>query len=215
MILINIDGIDGSGKSTIVEKIFNLFCLMGIRTKVVHFPRYKTQIGSWIHKVLIGEKSCNGVPLQVLYTADRIDFCLNEIEELNSYEVVLIDRYYTSGYVYGMKEGLSVPSIQKMHEGIIKPKKHFILKVPIEQVIGRLKTRDCVERYDNKETLEEVYNLYIGLKSILPKDETIEYIDNSNGYQEQAFTKIVHDILEILRESELYGINKGNSSGVS
>lgn len=162
MILVNIDGPDAVGKSTIIEEIKTLlFDVCGYKVESVHFPRYETPIGKVIKRSLNGEILMSPESLQMLYGADRVNFCeyaFNQFEK--EVDLLLVDRYATSGLVYGQVDGLTKEKVCMIQEGVIAPDLNIILTAPFDVLIKRMKDRGNVDKYENEKMLEKSIILY-------------------------------------------------------
>ncbi len=105
MKLIVIEGLDGSGKTTQIEKIKKYLSTKNIKTKYIHFPDYNSPVyGELISRFLRGElgsiNEVNPYLVALLYAGDRN----NAKEKINNWlqqdYVVLADRYVYSNIAY-------------------------------------------------------------------------------------------------------------------
>lgn len=191
MLLINIDGPDCSGKSTVCKKLQDkIFESTDYNMTHVHFPRYDTEIGKVIKSVLHGEVELNPLALQMLYSADRVDFCANMLPKLSKEnDIVLVDRYATSGVVYGRLDNISTVTLYDLQSNILHPHINFILDCPENVLMDRLSKRGNADKYENLENLKKSRTYYKTLKPLFLGN--IEYIDSNRPIDE-----VVNDIYQ-------------------
>lgn len=102
--IISIDGSDCTGKSTLAGNLMARLTAEGKKVKVLHFPRYDTEIGKLILRHLKGEFRIDVAAFQYLYIADQMDYTRNGlfIEDMANYDYIIFDRYKDSSLVYFM-----------------------------------------------------------------------------------------------------------------
>jgi len=112
--LIVIEGLDGSGKSTQINRISEYLLAKGHRCRKLHFPRTTPPhlfsqerepiYGELIARFLRGElgniQQVNPYLVALIYAGDRFDFKPTLEEWLNAGDVVLLDRYVYSNVAY-------------------------------------------------------------------------------------------------------------------
>lgn len=130
MHFINIDGPNKVGKSTFINAVFEeLKKSSKLKVYVQHFHRRETLIGETIQKVLNGEYKVDSLALQKLYSVDRLDFTNVQYKQLeeDGYDLVITDRYHTSGLAYGFATDLDIDTIIEFDKHCIKPDVNIIL----------------------------------------------------------------------------------------
>jgi dTMP kinase len=101
--IIVLEGLDGSGKSTQGELIVNNLCKLGINSSYKHFPMLKKDnaFGILLSKLLSGDfgklGALNPYLNAMLFAADQFSG-KNEISKND--EVVILDRYFYSNMAY-------------------------------------------------------------------------------------------------------------------
>lgn len=157
--IIVIEGGDQAGKltqSTMLEKALKK---RKIKTKLFHFPDYKTPIGKEIRKYLDGKRKFPPQVIHCLLAANRWEK-LNEIlaaQEKNS--VLIMNRYYHSNLVYGIANGLKQKWLDSLDEGLPKADLVILLDVTQKESFRRQKThRDKFEK--NEEFLKKISKIY-------------------------------------------------------
>jgi len=184
--IIVIEGGDQAGKltqSTLLEKALKK---RKIKTKVFHFPDYKTPIGKEIRKYLDGKRKFPPQVIHCLLAANRWEK-LNEIlaaQEKNS--VLIMNRYYHSNLVYGIANGMKQKWLENLDTGLPKADLVILLDVTQKESFHRQKTRrDKFEK--NEEFLRKISKIY----RATAKKKHWKIIDASKSKQE------IHD--EILK----------------
>jgi len=182
---ISVEGIDGSGKTSQVERIVEYYKKQGKNVIQTREPRKTGVIGEIAQEVLNGEQKMSPLALQYLFATDRV---LSQeeviIPALKRGDIVVSDRCFWSAIVYGIldrtggnydyKEAdfmLVVYSILSMYHRFIVPDYTFYLKIPLETALSRLKKKDDVkEIYEHKEKLKKVIEGYNWLSEKFVKE---------------------------------------------
>ena len=157
--IIVIEGGDQAGKltqSTLLEKALKK---RKIKTKLFHFPDYKTPIGKEIRKYLDGKRKFPPQVIHCLLAANRWEK-LNDIktaQEKNS--VLIMNRYYHSNLVYGLANGMKSKWLENLDAGLPKADLVILLDVTQKESFSRQKThRDKFEK--NEEFLRKISKIY-------------------------------------------------------
>ena len=177
--IVVIEGGDQAGKltqSTLLEKALKK---RKIKTKVFHFPDYKTPIGKEIRKYLDGKRKFPPQVIHCLLAANRWEK-LNEIlaaQEKNS--VLIMNRYYHSNLIYGIANGMKQKWLENLDAGLPKADLVILLDVTQKESFNRQKThRDKFEK--NEEFLRKISKIY----RITAKKKHWKIIDASKSKQE-------------------------------
>lgn len=187
---IAIEGVDGGGKTTQVEKISHYFRQKGRKVIQVREPRKEGLIGNIVQKILTGKLKIPSVALQYLFSTDRV---LNQEEvilpALKRGDIVVSDRCFWSAVVYGILDRtkssydyktadllLITQSILSLYHQFIVPDYTFYLKISLATALLRTKGKnDVKEIYEDREKLQKVIEGYEWLskkfaKEIIPID---------------------------------------------
>ncbi len=147
MKFVNIEGLDGSGKSTQIELLTKHFEEQNIPFKYLHFPRTDSPVfGELIAKFLRGEfgdmDEVNPYLIALLYAGDRNDAKSLIREWLDNNYLVLIDRYVFSNIAFQCAKIQSKEEISKLsnwikylefdYYKIPKPDLSIFLDVPLD-----------------------------------------------------------------------------------
>lgn len=166
-----LEGIDGSGKSTQVEKLSKYFTNLGEEVFVTKEPT-EGIIGNLIKKIIHEEIKVSPISLQYLFGADRALHLQDEvIPALKMGKIVLSDRSLWSAVAYGIadldlqdkdKERLLVAyNVLSMYGSFLIPDKTFIIsvtsKIAMERVIIRSEEITLYEKEDRLKKVEKIY----------------------------------------------------------
>ena len=162
--LITIEGIDGTGKSTLVE---NLKGLLSDLDPVFTREPGSTWIGEAVRRGIA--EGIDPVAEALLFTADHAAHLETVVRpQLANGRIIISDRYSDSRYAYQastLKGILPDPMrwMKSIHEGwTVVPDLTFLLVIPIEDAVERLnKNRTHQEHFECVSTLEEVKNNYL------------------------------------------------------
>ena len=103
--LIVIEGLDGAGKSTQINRLSEYLSDRGYSCRLLHFPRTDSPVyGELIARFLRGElgdiHQVNPYLVALIYAGDRFDFKPTLENWLNAGDIVLLDRYVYSNVAY-------------------------------------------------------------------------------------------------------------------
>lgn len=141
-----IEGLDGAGKSTQVQRIQHYLTNKGLQWEYIHFPRFTTPYyGEMIARFLRGElgsiESVDPYIVAMLYAGDRLDAADQIRKWLQQGRVVIIDRYVLSNIAYQCAKLDSdkkltlkqwILGLEYDHNRIPKPDLTLFLDVPFQ-----------------------------------------------------------------------------------
>lgn len=146
--IIAVEGTDGSGKKTQVDKLYERLVLDGYNVKRVSFPNYDSVSSALVKKYLNGEfgekDSClNAYQASVLYAVDRLATYNLELKEFyESGGIILFDRYVQSNMLHQAgkidnKEDIDsylswLEDLEFVKLQLPRPNKIFFLDMPVE-----------------------------------------------------------------------------------
>lgn len=165
--VIVIEGLDGSGKATQTERLYELLSARGVQVRRVSFPDYDSPSSALVKMYLNGEfgsdpGDVNGYAAATFYAVDRYaSFKKDWGKAYDDGAVILCDRYATSNAVYQMTK---VPQCEReeylrwLEEleycrlGIPRPDLVIYLDVPTD-ISQSLMSR----RYDGDESKKDLH----------------------------------------------------------
>ena len=189
-LFITIEGPDGSGKSTQIDRIREFFESRGYETLSTREPG-GTEIGEKIREILLDKGNVAMQPMTeaLLYAASRAQLVSQVIKPaLSEGKVVICDRFIDSSIAYqGYGRGLgdSVRAINEYAVAGCMPDVTFLMKLAPDIGKGRIKREDA-DRLE-LEALQfhrEVYRGYLEIEKLYP--ERVVGIDAGRGIEEIA-----------------------------
>ncbi len=158
-LLIVLEGIDGSGKTTIAKMLIEELEGRGYRTIYTFEP--------WTTKFIENLKELG--PLRdayidaLVYAADRLVHIKSVIEPAitNGY-IVICDRYYYSSVAYQSAMGAPMDWVLTVNKFVLKP--NLAIYLDIEPEVGIARKRGYISRfpeYEEYEILKKVRNVYL------------------------------------------------------
>lgn len=164
--LISFEGIDGAGKSTIIQNVSDKLNQLGLSTIILQEPG-TTLMGVELRKLIKADIPRSALTEVLMFMASRADMVENVITPaLKNYDVVLLDRYIDSTVVYqGYGNGIDLNLIQTLNRMAIGnnlPHKTILIDVDLETAEARRKIRpEDIDKFDqNKQFAKRVYDGY-------------------------------------------------------
>jgi dTMP kinase len=173
MRFVNIEGLDGSGKSTQIKLISEYLESNKIKYKYLHFPRTNSPIyGELVAKFLRGElgdiNTVNPYLIALIYAGDRNDAKEIINEWISENYLVVIDRYVYSNIAFQCAKLRKEDEIEKLsnwikylefeYHKIPKPDISLYLDVPFEftkQKLNKSREGDDRKYLQGKEDIHE------------------------------------------------------------
>lgn len=161
--LITLEGIDGSGKSTLHESLKGL--LADLDPVFTREPG-ATWVGEQVRRAIA--EQIDPVTEATLFVADHAAHLAKVVRPaLADGRLVISDRYSDSRFAYQAVtlQGI-IPDpegwLRAMHNGwTIVPDKTFLCVLPVDDALTRLKPDSQREHFEKRETLEKVQNNYL------------------------------------------------------
>jgi len=194
---IAIEGIDGSGKTTQVERLVSEFQKQGKEVIMTREPRKGVGlIGKLIEDILHGKAKISPVAFQYLFSADRQMHHQELIlPALADGKVVVSDRCFWSAIPYGLldkdelidnnsiEQKLVAQSILSFYHEFTIPDKTFYLDVSLDTAMKRITEGDGAnEIYEDKMKLKRAIEGYQWLLKEFEKEFTV--IDANQSVEE-------------------------------
>lgn len=183
------EGIDGSGKSTQIERLENRLAAMGICVYKTFEPT-RGPIGSLLRRILAGETEVGPHAVAHLFAADRTEHIVNKEygikKKIDEGTVVLCDRYYFSSFAYHARkmDMERVIDLNAYNMELLKPTMNIFIDVDPAVSFKRLeKCRPQLELFEKETIMKEVRDLYFKSFDLLKDHETVITVD---GGQDEA-----------------------------
>lgn len=189
-IFVVIEGIDGSGKSTQINKVKLLLEKEGYKIHITDEPTSQP-IGDLCRENLVNPNSSPYVDA-LLFAADRIDHYQNEIlPKLEKGFIVLSNRYKLSSLVYQGSNGVPIEWIKSINKYAPDPEIYIYLDIEVDIGLNRInnENRVVIEKFEKKEDLYKISTLY---KQFVKEGMMIS-IDGDQ--KEETITKEIRNII--------------------
>lgn len=187
---ISLEGIDGTGKSTQIQKLYQYLQERNYKTTITREPGGTTGAEK-IREILLNQ-DLNNMTRTLLFQASRIENVKNVvIPAIKNDYIVLTDRFIDSTMVY-QGQSLGKDLILKIHEKTTEnlfPDITFLLIADIPVAMARIHRRGLSNQFDNLERYhyESLQKSFLNLAQDFP--ERIKIID-ANKSAEDVFLQI-------------------------
>jgi dTMP kinase len=211
-LFITFEGVEGSGKTTQIQRLKRYLTKRGTPCKVTREPG-GCPIGDKVRKILLNPEHRAMTPLSelLLYEASRIQHVKEVIEpHLRKGVVVLCDRFSDATVAYqGYGRGIDlrvVESLNRLTSQGIKPDITFLLDCPshlgLKRALQRNRTlnREREGRFE-KEKIQFHHRVRRGYLSIAKKEpDRVKVIDTREG-EDKVFEKILKIVDKLIKSS--------------
>lgn len=178
--LINLEGIDGCGKSTQSQFLIEEFKKNNENTILLKEPT-NGKYGKKLWQMLSGKIKANTEEILELFVMDRKEHVEEKINPaLNDGKIVLMDRYYYSTMAYQAAAGIDVNRIRKDNEFAPKPDIVLIFDLPADLAMKRVRGHSVADVFEKEEHLEKVRKAYLNLND----DPLVRIIDATRTPEE-------------------------------
>lgn len=198
--LITLEGIDGSGKSTLHSALQE--SLADLEPVFTREPG-ATWVGESVRRAIA--EQIDPVTEATLFVADHAAHLAKIIRPaLKENKLVISDRYSDSRYAYQavtLKGVIPQPEewLRAMHNGwSILPDKTFLCVLPVDEALARLKPQNRREHFENRDILENVQHNYLRFAA---DDPSRFVIVDAMKEKEEIATFVADSIRQILQLS--------------
>lgn len=159
--LIVVEGIDGSGKSTVVAAIATHLSSLGMQVVQSREPT----TGPWGQKVR-ASFATERLPVDV-----EVEYLLRDRQQhvrdivdpaLERGDAVVLDRYYPSMVAYQGAAGMSIDELLELNAFAPRPTVLLILDLPAETALDRVRSRGVPNSFEQLETLKACREIFLG-----------------------------------------------------
>tara|TARA_B110000438_G_C15771392_1_gene632070 strand:- start:127 stop:711 length:585 start_codon:yes stop_codon:yes gene_type:complete len=194
-VLINLEGIDGCGKSTQSKLLVKKFEENNEKIIILKEPT-NGKYGKMLWEMLSGKRKATTEQILDLFVMDRKEHVKNKINPaLNEGKIVLMDRYYYSTMAYQAAAGIDVNRIRKDNEFAPKPDIVLIFDLPADLAMKRVRGHSVADVFEKEEHLEKVREAYLNLEN----DPLVRIIDSTRT-PEEIFEEVWKLVSEVKNE---------------
>ena len=190
--LINLEGIDGCGKSTQSQFLMGEFEKNNEKTILPKEPT-NGKYGRKLWEMLSGKIEATTEEILELFVMDRKEHVDQKINPaLNEGKIVLMDRYYYSTMAYQAAAGIDVKRIRKDNEFAPKPDIVLVFDLPADLAMKRVRGHSVADVFEKEEHLEKVRKAYLNLE-----DDPLVRIIDATRTPEEIFDEVWKLISEV------------------
>jgi len=177
-----IEGIDGSGKTTVVQNLQTLFDQTNIDTLITKEPG-ATQLGKQIRHILLEQTSPTCAKAEfLLFAADRAQHFETVITaHLQKGSLIISDRMSDSSLAYqGYVKGVDLSMISAVNRWCmqdIQPDIVFYLRIDAQTAIDRIKNSRGLPNKFEETILAKMQTLINGFETILAQRSNVIILD--------------------------------------
>ena len=191
-VLVNLEGIDGCGKSTQSKLLREKLEGEGEKVIILKEPT-KRPHGQKLWDVLHGKRKASNEEILELFVLDRKQHVEEKIQPaLDDGTVVLMDRYYYSSMAYQVAGGIDVEEIREKHVFAPRPDVVLIFDLPVSVALERVKGHSDADEFEKEEHLEKVREAYLDLEN----DPLVRIVD-ATGTPEEIFGNVWKLVSEV------------------
>ena len=190
--LINLEGIDGCGKSTQSQFLIKEFEKNDDKTILLKEPT-NGKYGKKLWEILREKRKSTTEEILELFVMDRKEHVNEKIRPaLTEGKIVLMDRYYYSTMAYQAAAGIDVSRIRKDNEFAPKPNIVLIFDLPADLAMKRVRGHSVADAFEKEDYLEKVRKAYLDLKN----DPLVRIIDATRT-PEEIFIEVWRLVSEV------------------
>ena len=180
--LITFEGIDGAGKTSLIEATAKKLEVNGYTVRVLQEPG-TTDMGKEIRKLVKSDLERSKLSEILLFQASRSDMVERELKPaLEKYDYMLLDRYIDSTIAYqgyGNQFNLDILNdLNRLATNGCLPYKTLLIDVDLETARDRARKRGEKDKFDKD--LEFAQRVYNGYQKLSKELERIVVIPNDS-----------------------------------
>jgi len=156
-VFIAVEGIDGSGKTTVIAEVAKALPRVYITREPSGGP-----IGRLLKEWALRGGTADPHVDALLFAADRVEHYKREIEpRLREGYIVITERYVESSIAYQGAAGVPIEYILYINSVVPRPHLTIILDVDPAEAVKRIKARERLEKFEDVEFLRRVREIYL------------------------------------------------------
>ena len=190
-----LEGIDGSGKTSVGKEVVESLEVQGIRAHFTFEPS-TLPVGRLLREVLKGDLTVDPHTHALLFAADREEHLREEVlPKVKEGMVVVCDRYIYASMAYQGAKGVDLREIWRMNSALphfTVPDLTLLLDVPPEISLARTGHREQADIFEVPEYLHRVREIYLSLV----EDHNIGIIDASMAFRD-VVDRVLGEILKL------------------
>ncbi len=190
--LINLEGIDGCGKSTQSQFLIDKFESGNEKTILLKEPT-NGKYGQKLWEMLSGKIEATTEEILELFVLDRKEHVNQKIKPaLDDGKNVIMDRYYYSTMAYQVAAGIDVNRIRRDNDFAPKPDIVLIFDLPADLAMKRVRSHSVADVFEKEEHLEKVRKAYLNLE-----DDSLVRIIDATRTPEKIFDEVWRLVSEV------------------
>ncbi|MGQ4892289.1 MAG: dTMP kinase [Candidatus Njordarchaeia archaeon] len=203
-LIIAIEGLDGSGKTTQARKLKEFLASQGFNVVLLKEPT-DGEIGQKIRRILNSGDEPDQWKMVELYAEDRRENVeKNIIPHLKKGDIVILDRYVVSSLAYQSVGGPGFGEILEKNRFAPPPDIIIILDISEDEAVGRLKTAGKnIDSFEKKEFLKKVKEKYFKLVDEIKRfrgwENTEIIVVDASKDPDAVFNEIKWKVINIIR----------------
>ena len=164
-VLIDLEGIDGCGKSTQAQLLAKRLRAADHVVVVLKEPTDGPH-GTRLKQVLRGERDADAEEVLALFANDRREHVTDRIAPaLERGEIVLMDRYYYSALAYQCAAGIPAERIRAVNAFAPTPDLVMVFDLPVGEALERVHSHSVADTFERANHLERVRTAYLALEA--------------------------------------------------
>lgn len=189
---VTFEGIDGSGKSTVSRKVYEVLRKRGYDV-IYTFEPTDGEIGKCVKRLM--EQKINPLTISLLFTADRYEHVKLIKNWLDEGKIIICDRYVDSTYAYQsvqLEDLMEDPMqwLEMISSFVIKPDRTFLFDLEVEEALTRIRDRK-LSTLEERQFLEKVRRKYLEIA----RESRFKILDARKNV-EDLVKECMEDILE-------------------
>ena len=200
--LITFEGIDGSGKSTLINRVYDSLIERGDEVLKTKAPG-GTLVGEKVREILLGgvDTVLNDRCELFLFLADRAEHVGNILlPALDAGKLILCDRFTDSTLAYQGARGMDTDILKGMclfaSRNVI-PDVTFYLDITLEKAMSRVSSGDVLDRIEGEGAVfyKKVTDKFLELAK---KDGDRFFIIDASRGEEEIFDQVIKIVYEVI-----------------